>query len=131
MTKFLHSCLLLFVLTSCASASSSNNKIEMNPQSQCVEGTTRQGFLTPTTNGNFPCTTGMQTCVANFWQGPQLFDSCDNYTKNCDNSPHGTTINGFMSPTAFSGTPCIPASKTCLNGQWNGPEVYPACNQVP
>lgn len=102
MTKFLSPQLMLLLLASCAGASPSQNKIAMNSQTQCLEGTTRQGFLSPTTSGDFSCLTGTQTCVANSWQGPQLFDSCENFTKNCGSSPHGATINGFMAPTAFN-----------------------------
>ena len=131
MTKFLLSSLMLIILVGCASVSSPQNAFVMNPQSQCKSGATRQGFLTPTTSGDIPCMTGIQTCVANYWQGPHLFDSCENFTKSCDGTPHGSSLNGFMAPTAFSGTPCIPANRTCINGQWNGPDVFASCNQVP
>lgn len=64
------------------------------------------------------------------WQGPVLFESCENSTKDCDGSSHGTTINGFLHPTSLKGVPCTPATKTCINGTWVGPEVFAQCTEL-
>lgn len=96
----------------------------------CQEGTIRRGFITPMTDGDLFCAEGTQTCVAGNWQGPVLYDSCENYTKSCDGSPHGSVINGYLQPTSPAGVPCTPATKTCLNGTWAGPDVFASCSEL-
>ncbi len=51
--------------------------------------------------------------------------------KSCDGSPHGATVSGYLLPTAPKGTSCIPVSKTCVNGVWSGPNVFPSCTELP
>lgn len=115
----------------CTSATVAPNSKNHHPLdlTSCTEGTTRQGFLTPTTSGDTPCTQGTQTCMSGKWQGPTLFPSCDNFTKSCDGQPHGSVVTGFLQPTSPKGIPCTPATKTCLNGSWSGPKVYPSCTE--
>ncbi|MGZ6395142.1 MAG: hypothetical protein ACXWQA_13145 [Pseudobdellovibrionaceae bacterium] len=95
-----------------------------------MEGTTRQGFISPTAAGDAPCVQGTQTCMAGNWQGPALFQTCDNFTKSCDGQPHGSVITGYLQPTSPQGVPCTHATKTCLNGRWSGPEVYSICTEL-
>ncbi|MEA9355334.1 hypothetical protein SHI21_03940 [Bacteriovorax sp. PP10] len=42
---------------------------------------------------------------------------------NCDGYPHGSVIHGYTSSTA----PCTEAARTCVNGSWNGANVFPTC----
>ena len=95
----------------------------------CQDGATREGFIASTTTGDIPCARGLQTCVAGKWQGPEFFPTCESYTKSCDGQAHGTVLNGYLHPTMPHGVPCIVATKTCLNGTWTGPEVFPSCTE--
>lgn len=117
------------IVSGCASTTLTHDSQNAKPLelSQCVEGTTRQGFISPTTSGDAPCAQGTQTCMSGQWQGPTLFSSCDNFTKSCEGQPHGSVVNGYVQPTSPHGTTCTPATKTCLNGSWSGPEVFPNC----
>lgn len=119
-------------LSGCASATVAHDSKKAQPLelNQCVDGASRQGFISPTTAGDAPCIQGTQTCISGHWQGPELFQSCDNFTKSCDGQPHGSVVNGYFQPTSFQGVPCTPATKTCLNGSWSGPEVYPSCSEL-
>jgi hypothetical protein len=124
---FISLCTLL--ITGCTSTKISHNSNNIRPleMNQCVNGTTRQGFISPTTSADASCAQGTQTCQSGQWQGQELFYTCDNYTKSCGIHPHGSTINGYLQP---QGTPCVAALKTCLNGSWSGPEVYPSCSEL-
>lgn len=121
------------VISSCTSAtlvSDSKSTQPLEELSKCLEGTTRQGFLSPTTAGDSPCIQETQICMSGHWQGPELFQSCDNFTKSCDGQPHGSVTSGYLQPTSPHGVPCMPATKICLNGNWSGPEVYPSCSEL-
>lgn len=127
--------IFIFPLVTLFGCSSAGVKTEaaaepLASSSSCPEGTIRRGFIIPMTNGDLPCTEGTQTCVAGNWQGPMLFDSCENQTKSCDGSLHGSVITGYMQPTSPKGFPCTPATKTCLNGSWVGPEVFASCSEL-
>lgn len=91
------------------------------------EGTMREGFANNSTSGDQPCPTAIQTCANGKWIGPPLFDRCENYTKSCGQTPHGSSEIGFLSAIGTAGNPCVRAQKTCMNGQWIGPEVEPTC----
>jgi hypothetical protein len=130
--------LVLFILagsqfiSGCASVSLTDNSknVRSIENGKCVEGTTRQGFISPTTSGDSPCYQGIQTCLAGHWQGPTIFTACENFTKSCDGQPYGSIVNGYLQPTTPHGTNCTPATKTCLNGIWSGPEVFPSCTEL-
>ena len=121
-----------FFLAGCANAELAQNK-QIAPFSQneeCVNGSTREGFASSLTYGDTPCLQGTQVCNSGKWQGPPLYPVCDNFTKSCDGVMHGTTVHGFLQPTASAGTACIPSAKTCIDGRWQGPEIYPTCTQL-
>lgn len=124
--------ILLFVLFSNIACSTTSNKtVNANNNLSCQEGTTRQGFVHPSTTGDIPCPTGIQVCTAGQWQGPHIFDSCENSTKSCNGSLHGSVVNGYLNSTSPKGIPCTPATKTCNNGNWIGTEVYMSCVELP
>ncbi len=125
---FVFSCLI--PILGCTTGGVSQNARTVQALEQCVEGSTQQGFLTPTTYGDAPCDVGVQTCISGQWQGPALFPSCDNFSKSCDGQVHGSAVTGYLQPTSPHGVPCTPATKTCVNGSWSGPEVYPTCNEL-
>ncbi len=95
----------------------------------CQNGEVRQGIIAPHTSGDLPCPTGTQTCVKGEWQGPTFFEICENFTKNCGATPHGATENGYLSQFAAPGMDCIPATRTCLNGNWSGPDIFAFCTK--
>ena len=128
--EFLQICLLI-VIAGCNTAPGPHKPGSQLPTSDCIEGITRQGFLSPSTSGDAPCMTGVQTCISRNWVGPVLFDYCDNFSKSCDGFPHGSSMTGFLQPSSPPGVLCIPATKTCINGIWTGPDVYPNCFQSP
>ena len=91
----------------------------------CREGETRSGFEYPTVHGWQVCTEVMQVCNGGNWNGPNLYDFCDNPTEPCDDTfPHGFTKTGYSSPSA----PCFQSSNTCVDGSWTGPFLYDSCN---
>ena len=59
----------------------------------------------------------------------QSVDSFDTHTKSCEGSPHGSIVAGYQSSVSFPGGPCLPATKTCIDGIWMGPEVFPSCTE--
>lgn len=118
----------LIINIGCAS-NSPRAKDEIN--STCQEGTVRQGYISSSTMGDFTCSKGTQICTSGQWLGPQIFDTCESYTKSCSGSPHGSVVTGYYSPTGVNGMPCSPATKTCINGNWTGPEVYMDCTELP
>jgi len=123
---------LLILLYACSSATlGSRNTPSPLRATSCHDGEARQGYLSPAAAGDAPCPVGFQTCVKGSWSGPTLFDSCDNSSRSCDGMAHGSVVTGYQSPTASAGMPCVPATKTCLNGTWSGPEVFPTCVAVP
>ena len=119
-------------LAGCANAELAQNKqtAPFSQNEECVSGTTRQGFTSSLTYGDNPCPEGTQVCNSGKWQGPLLYPVCDNYTKSCDGVMHGTIVNGFLQPTVPAGSACIPSMKTCIDGRWHGPEVYPTCTNL-
>jgi hypothetical protein len=124
-----------FVYAGCATTTAQPTKIKnhFSPMAQstsCQEGITRHGFISQSTAGNTPCTEGTQICLSGEWLGPMLYDSCENYTKNCDESPHGSVVTGYLQPSSTKGVPCTLATKTCLNGSWVGPEVFTSCSEL-
>lgn len=129
--------ILAFSFLATISCSSLPTKTESKSQNSisdnsCQEGSVRRGFITPTTQGDLPCSEGTQTCVAGSWLGPHLFESCENNTKSCGvGFPHGSAISGYIQPTSPQGVPCTPATKICLNGTWTGPEVFESCFELP
>lgn len=116
-------------LCSCANTTSTT-MTPLNRDQSCKEGSTRQGYISPSTTGDLNCPTGVQTCVSGLWTGPTIFDACSSYTKSCGGSAHGTMITGYIQPTTTKGVPCVPASKTCVNGNWMGPEVFMSCSEI-
>lgn len=130
--KFIVLASSFFALAGCSSApTQADSKSTILPHTlSCQEGTIRKGFITPMTQGDLPCSEGTQTCVAGSWQGPVLYDSCENNTKSCGGAAHGSVVNGYMQPTSPTGIPCTPATKTCLNGVWMGPEVFANCSEL-
>lgn len=133
--RFLELILVAFqaiAISGCASATFRHDSKNLRPLElgRCGNGTTRQGFISPEATGDAPCIQGTQTCVAGHWQGPDLFQSCDNFAKSCEGQPHGSVVHGYLEPTSPQGVPCMPAAKTCINGGWSGPEVYPSCFEL-
>ncbi len=120
----------IFALLGCSSAPVKPEAKPLSNISSCQEGAIRHGFVSPMTQGDLSCAEGTQTCVAGSWQGPMLYDSCDNHTKSCGGVSHGSVINGYLQPTSPKGVPCTPATKTCLNGTWAGPEVFASCSEL-
>ena len=96
----------------------------------CAEGTTRHGYLNAMTNGDMTCPEATQFCISGKWSGPTLFPTCTNMTKNCGGSPHGSVVSGYAQPTSPHGIPCTMATKTCIDGAWIGPEVFPSCSEM-
>lgn len=123
--------LSLLLIVGCASSISSETKKLKLDNGACQEGTMRTGYTSPTTLGDIPCKQSTQTCLSGSWQGPQLFESCMVQFKSCGGVPHGTAQSGYQSPTSPKGVPCIPATKTCLDGTWSGPEVFSSCHELP
>lgn len=121
---------LVFVV-GCASSVSNETKTYKLEAGRCQEGTTRTGYATPTVLGDLPCTLNTQTCISGNWQGPQLFESCTSQFKTCGGISHGTIQSGYQSPNSPKGMACVPATKTCLNGTWSGPEVFTSCSELP
>lgn len=96
-----------------------------------AEGSIREGFISDITTGDVPCPKGVQTCLAGQWVGPVLYDTCTNNTKNCGATVHGGTVQGYHQANPPKGISCAPAFKTCLNGDWIGPEVSTTCTEAP
>lgn len=99
------------------------------PRVNCNNGEIRKGFITPFASGDSSCPEGVQTCINGDWVGPHLHDTCQNSTKSCQASPHGTVVHGYAHPTTTKGIPCAPATKTCMDGNWLGPEVFTTCQE--
>lgn len=125
---FIFSILALFGCSSATVQTAEAPRI-LKSAAACEEGAIRRGFTNSVTTGDIPCFEGTQTCLAGDWVGPLLYDSCENHTKSCDGSPHGSVINGYLQPTSPKGFPCTIATKTCLNGAWLGPEVFESCTE--
>jgi hypothetical protein len=120
-------------LLGCATSTPTTNKsVGVQPLifDSCIEGTTRQGFINATTSGDIPCAQGIQTCTSGMWHGPILFPSCDNFTKSCGGSPHGSVVTGYLQPTSPHGVPCMTTTRTCIDGNWTGPEIFPSCSEL-
>lgn len=123
---------IFFIYVGCASEQAQTSR-ELEPltnKSSCQEGAIRRGFMAPTTQGDFPCPVGVQTCKSGIWQGPIIYESCENNTKSCDGSPHGSVIKGYLQPTSTKDFPCSPATNTCVNGLWMGPEIFETCTEL-
>jgi len=125
----------LWVTTGCTNIQKDNHGSEMAiapliVEVSCQNGQTREGFLTNTTTGDIPCPSGIQTCILGRWNGPTLFDSCHNYTKSCNGSPHGSTKSGYLAPVATPGFPCPQGMAICIDGQWVGPQLYDFCSNI-
>lgn len=126
--------LMLFSLASACSAKPVQNDeshTSKPTQSACMDGQTKSGFISPTTSGDIPCPRGIQTCVEGKWTGSVFYETCDNSTKSCDGSPHGSTRTGYLQPTTTHGVPCPTSVTTCLNGSWVGPMLYDSCQDLP
>lgn len=120
-------------ISSCTSVMLNAQKpksIQLVANGSCLEDTTRQGFTSAITTGDTHCVQESQVCISGKWQGPELFPSCDNFTKSCNGHSHGSSIQGYLQPTSSHGIPCTPATKTCINGNWTGPEVFPNCSEL-
>lgn len=89
----------------------------------CEDGSMRSGYISPFENGISECTTIDQMCVDGQWQGPHLYETCDNPTEPCGIDPHGSMKTGYVSPMA----PCYEATSTCIDGMWEGPQLYDQC----
>lgn len=96
----------------------------------CPEGQSRSGFRQPIVNGFESCVQETQFCLNGNWNGPELYPTCENVTKGCGQSPHGSVESGFMQMTTSKGVPCPTGSRTCLNGSWIGPEIFPTCTEM-
>lgn len=118
--------------TACSSAvvAQDAQPAQLLESNSCLEGDSRQGFLTSITTGDLPCPQGVQTCVAGRWQGPELFQSCLSTTKSCGGQPHGSVVSGYLQPVAAPGSFCQPAMKSCVDGAWAGPEVFLSCSEM-
>ncbi|AUN97139.1 hypothetical protein C0V70_03245 [Bacteriovorax stolpii] len=123
--------LLLPIVTSCTTHTSKEQMPERLEVGECLEGTTRTGYSFPTAMGAETCSQASQFCVQGQWQGPTLYDSCIEQFKNCGAALHGTVETGYQSPTVPNGSTCIQTSRTCLEGSWNGPELYSSCTELP
>lgn len=130
---------LILIFTSCISSNkfeshtinSLSNSHLLARIETCLEGSTREGFTSPTTTGVFSCPKGIQTCTSGNWQGPDLYQNCDNFTKSCDHYPHGSIVNGFLHATATKDSPCVPTFKSCNDGNWIGPLImFPSCHEL-
>ena len=97
----------------------------------CSEGQVRRGYKSPTVRGEETCETETQTCISDQWSGTILYDSCENLTKFCGTFPNGSVISGYVQINTPRGVPCVQATKTCVNGQWLGPEVFENCTELP
>lgn len=131
--KYVFTLYLNVTIIGCASKTNltyASKNISVSGGDSCQEGTTRQGFTSPTVSGQLHCTQEVQTCTSGKWQGPVLYPTCENLTKTCDGQPHGSTVSGYLQPTTPLGVPCTPATKTCLNGSWAGPEIFSTCSQL-
>ena len=131
--NFFGLCFLLMVF-SCSTTEVENNEPSETIDHQnkvCQEGESKQGYITNVTSGNASCVPGVQVCISGQWVGPHLYDSCTNFTKDCDGQPHGSIQNGYLQPTASGGMTCIPSTRTCNDGNWLGPEVFSSCTQIP
>lgn len=113
----------------------SSSALEMFPGDRCYdyqEGTIRVGYLQSVVMGDALCTTGVQTCLNGMWMGPIIYSDCQQINKNCDGQPHGTVIHGFLEPYTIPGMECVPATRLCNNGTWEGPAmIYPSCFKEP
>lgn len=118
----------LFFIFGCASPTS--DKL-VTPPSICQEGTTRTGYTTHIALNNSPCAIETQTCISGNWQGHQLYEACQSFTKNCDDTLHGSTKIGYLASNSPKGVPCVQTVKTCMNGNWIGPEVFESCTELP
>ncbi|WP_142410047.1 hypothetical protein [Bacteriovorax stolpii] len=123
--------LLLPIITSCTTHTNNERMPRELGVESCQEGTTRTGYDSPTATGSATCSQSTQICVRGQWQGPALYDFCTEQFKNCGAILHGTVESGYQSPTVPNGSPCIPASRTCIEGSWSGPEVYSSCSELP
>ncbi len=125
---------LLFSFGCASSPSSLTNetkKVQQDPDSICTEGSTRTMYTSPTAFGDFPCMQETQVCISGNWQGHQLYQTCESFTKSCDSHPHGSIKTGYLMPTTPRGIPCQQASNTCLNGSWVGPNIFSYCSELP
>jgi hypothetical protein len=52
------------------------------------------------------------------------------HARDCSGEAHGTVKSGFLNPTTSKGFPCTPATRTCVDGVWSGPEIYPTCTEL-
>jgi hypothetical protein len=131
--SFIKMSLLVFIVSCSTSNMEINEANETNDDKNrvCHDGESKQGYITNVTSGNAPCAPGFQTCISGQWVGPFLYDTCTNFTKDCEGQPHGSIQGGYLQPTASGGMTCIPSSRTCINGNWTGPEVFSSCTQIP
>jgi hypothetical protein len=119
---------LFFILVFCISCSTSIQENEQKAQlldsSNCNEGSSREGYTTPIVNGIERCIKSVQFCENGNWEGPELYDFCDNPTEDCDGLPHGTFESGYLTPFA----PCEESSRICIDGVWQGPTLHSHCH---
>ncbi len=130
MTTALFAAMIFLAALAGCSHSAKTPDEPLEPGQECRAGETREGFLSPTASGSFECQKETQTCTNGQWPGRPLHAACENYTSSCDGTPHGMSVTGYGSATSEGGMPCMPATKTCLDGQWVGEEVFDFCNDV-
>lgn len=128
--KWILSLLSLLLLGACATLPDSGSAPTLSMSSSpCQEGAYRKGYTSKSTTADLACTMGVQVCKEGKWTGPELFDNCENLSKSCDSYPHGTIISGYAAASTPRGVSCTPATRTCTNGAWVGPEVFTSCTE--
>lgn len=43
---------------------------------------------------------------------------------------NGETVSGYLISISLPGTPCFSTTVTCINGNLNGPDLYPSCSDI-
>ncbi len=51
--------------------------------------------------------------------------------KSCGSSPHGSSMTGYLQSSTPKGVSCPMATRTCVNGNWSGPELFNNCTERP
>lgn len=44
--------------------------------------------------------------------------------------PNGATVSGYSTSMSMPGIPCSITTVTCIDGHFNGPDLYPSCSDM-